>query len=402
MKPELHLFIIWSKARYIEDKVLKDIRHNFEVVDLFDLRWSRSLFSNNLSRFYGETLPVGSHKERHCGIEPFRVVIVNDMHPVYDERETSKGLKRVNVNLFDAKSRYRSWSGGGHKIHATNDPKETHHDLAMLLGMDAQVYFDGDIGQTEMRCIDRDIVGSDGWRSISELFYVLNHTITYVVLRNFESLPDNYTMETHGDIDLLVDRFKEIIHITNATKVYKARYRVHHRVKIGDEFVRFDFRYVGDNYYDELWEKKILERRKIHVEGFYIPTTKDYFYSLLYHGLVHKRFLANDYRERLVGLASEIDLQGIDLDFFERADAAKKLLNDYLKQQGYTITEPEDLSVYFNEEIVGRKRMSFQRRTYMDIKKLIRKLKHPIGLIKTAIRKIRDIIMRLKVKTIGH
>ena len=402
MKPELHLFIIWSKSRYIEGRILKDIKHNFEVVDLCEVSWSNHNFSNNLSRFYGENLPSGSHKERHCGRGPFILVVVRDMRPVYEKRDTSKGVKTVNVNLFDAKSRYRSWSGGGHRVHATNDLRETYHDLTLLFGMDAQAYFRGDINHIEMRRIDRDLVGSDGWNSIEEIFYILNNTINYVVLRNFESLPHNYTMKSHDDIDLLVDNYKEIIHIANATKVFRTRYRVHHQVKIKKEYIRFDFRYVGDNYYDEPWEKEILERRRIHPEGFYIPSTEDYFFSLLYHGLVHKRMLGYDYRKRLVSLAFDIDMTGVDLELFDRSKTVKRLLNDYLERRGYSFTEPTDLSVYYNEEIVGRKRMSFQRRTIMDIKKLLRPLKNPIRLIKVLLLKLRELILRLKVKTIGN
>lgn len=402
MKPEYHLFIIWPKARYIEDKIIEDIKYKFDVVDLCEIYWSKHNFSNNLTRFYGEKLPDGSHKERHCGRGPFILVVVKDMNPTYEKRDTSKGVKFVNVNLFDAKSIYRKWTGGGHRIHATNSPDETKHDLVLLFGMDAEKYYSDDIANLYIRNFKQDLVGADGWKSIDELFYVLNNTINYVVLRNFECLPDNYTMKSHGDIDLLVNSYNEITYIANATKVFRSKYRVHHKVKVGENDILFDFRHIGDNYYDEPWEKDILERRRISPRGVYVPASEDYFFSLLYHGLVHKPEIGQDYRERLINLAPKIGVESIDMELFRNTDALKTLLIDYLARHGYSFTEPDDLSVYYNEKIVGKRRMSFQRRIIMEIKNVLRPLKDPVRLTKDVIIWLYESIMQLKLKTIGR
>ena len=40
------------------------------------------------------------------------------------------------------------------------------------------------------------IVGVDGWKDLDQLFYVLNNTVDYVILRNFEDylIPLKITM----------------------------------------------------------------------------------------------------------------------------------------------------------------------------------------------------------------
>ena len=43
-------------------------------------------------------------------------------------------LIKYIINTFDAKQTYRTWTGGGNHIHASNTPEESEHDLVLLLG----------------------------------------------------------------------------------------------------------------------------------------------------------------------------------------------------------------------------------------------------------------------------
>ena len=49
-------------------------------------------------------------------------------------------MERVNVNIFSCKEKFRALTGGGHKIHSTNTPLETDHDLTLLLGINYNDY----------------------------------------------------------------------------------------------------------------------------------------------------------------------------------------------------------------------------------------------------------------------
>ena len=67
MKEELHLFIIWENGREKQKEILEDINKSFEIIKIYEVKWDKEEFSNNLSRFYGTNLPKGSRKELHCG-----------------------------------------------------------------------------------------------------------------------------------------------------------------------------------------------------------------------------------------------------------------------------------------------------------------------------------------------
>lgn len=352
MTSELYLFIIWKNAESQKQRIIHDISRKFEIRDIYEIRWSEERFSENMSRFYGQKLPPGSSKEMHCGVGPFIVVVVSDNSPVYEFRYTTGGQMSVNANIFDAKFLYRQWTGGGHKIHATNMPRETDHDLTLILGVNIIDYlrewkrkkWDG-----ETRIIERDLTGAGGWESIARLFYALNASIDYVVLRNFECLPKAYNMEGHGDIDLLVSNYKEARWITNAKSVFKEPNRVYNHIRIDGKNVPFDFRFVGDNYYDERWERKILKDRVLESNCFYRPNDKDYFYSLLYHAMVHKFKISSDYIEKLTVLAEIANIENFNPTMFSDTYALKDFLYSYMKSKNFKYVKPNDLSVYYKE-----------------------------------------------------
>jgi len=342
---ELHLFIIWEKARDKEEIIKQKIVQRLEIVDIYDVKWSQKKFSENLTRFYGENLPDGSNKEKHIGSGEFLLVIVMDHNPNYHYRDTSKGKKLVNINIFDLKQELREITGGGHKIHSTNSLFETNHDLCLLLRSSVSDYvgniksFDGVI-----KNIEKDLVGCNGWDSLEQFFYVLNNTTNYVVLRNFECLPEKPYEEEHGDIDILCDNIVDIRYITNAKKIFPQDHRVHYSVKINQQEIKFDFRFVGDNYYDANFQSNILKNKILHRGIFYKPSDSDYFYSLIYHASIHKGSISEDYFNKIKVVAGKYDQQ---IKINDRL-SIYKILEEYIKDSDYVVTKPKDCSVYFN------------------------------------------------------
>src|SRR5690242_8657391 len=108
--------------------------------------------------------------------------------------------------------------------------------------------------------------------SIRQFFSYLNDiNFKYVVLRNWENLPNDCHLGEHSDLDLLVydfDHFFEVF--PQAEKIY-ALPRVRVRIPIAESFLYVDVRYVGDDYYPESFEKSILENREWFERGFYTP-----------------------------------------------------------------------------------------------------------------------------------
>ena len=104
-----------------EDRILADISRHVEIVAKVELAWPGDA-TECFGRFYGAKLQAAAGKTAQCGGGPFLLVVVRDAKPRYGWRETSRGSELVNLRMFAMKSRYRAWTGGGHKVHTTNSP----------------------------------------------------------------------------------------------------------------------------------------------------------------------------------------------------------------------------------------------------------------------------------------
>ncbi|MBD90752.1 MAG: hypothetical protein CL940_10465 [Deltaproteobacteria bacterium] len=345
---EFHLFIIWENAGHELEAILEILDEDLDLLRVTQVTWSEARFSENLTRFYGENLPRGSFKERECGRGPFHVALVRDPSPEYGEREATSGLCRVNTRCFDAKARCRSLTGGGFLIHGTNNPVEANHDCAMLFGVSIAEHLGPDPAPWDgvINTIARDVSGSDGWANLEDLFRVLNAAARYVVLRNFEGLPHQAGPPGHEDIDLLTDDTTRILHVLGAKRARPEPYRVLHTVRVAGQHLLFDFRCVGDGYYDARWEADILDRRVLDANGFYRPCDEDHFAALLYHATVHKVSVSDEYFRRVSRLGQDL---GIAVGAHDVA-SLRSVLHAWLEDASYEVCEPLDLSVVYNRD----------------------------------------------------
>jgi hypothetical protein len=382
---EIHLIIIWSEGLHKRDDIIKDISNKLDILEVCNVTWSKNKFSENLSRFYGENLPKNSNKEIHCGSDTFTCIIVRDSSPKYDIRKTSKGSKIVNINLFDMKKNYRIWTGGGHKIHASDNTEESKLQLVLLFNKHYADYQKKMIGSYEELTYKKDLIGSDGWKSLDEVFYVLNEALNYVVLRNFDNL-DEELNALHPDIDLLTENIKLAANVLNGVKTTSKAYRVQYSVLINKKLINFDLRWVGDNYYCSKWERAILKDRVLFV-NFYIPSSQDYFYSLLYHAYIHKREVSFDYILKLIELSKPLDINLTKKSFIE--NNTLNFLINFMDKKNYEFSDPKDLTVYYNY-------LPLSRNSILNIstKRHIKNnyLKFRSGIKKYINRKIRKII----------
>jgi hypothetical protein len=362
MEHETHLFIIWKNARYKQKEILQEIGEKLRIVEAYDLEWTDKYFSSNMTRFYGQKLPNRSFKEKHCGKGAFLLVICEDKAPKYSERDTiSRDIESVNTNIFDLKQKFRNLTGGGHKIHATNNPIETDHDLTLLLGVNVKDY---DIASRatwneDIISLERDLDGHEAWDSLEQLFYVMNACEEYVVLRNFEGLPDQATLQGHDDIDFLVKNYDNVAFLLNGEKVFNKKYRVHFELTVANKKVLCDIRAIGDNYYTLPWQLSILNTRKL-LRGFYVPENQNHIYSVLYHALVQKKSIAENYKEILenvFGTSCAITLE-------------TKLFN-YMQSHDYNFVEPKDLTVFYNRDEKSITRKCFY--SYLDFKYFVKR-----------------------------
>ncbi|WP_420603500.1 hypothetical protein [Flagellimonas sp.] len=378
---EAHVFIVWSKGLDQRKRIIKDIEQRFEIVQCIDTTWSKSKFSENLSRFYGENLPKNSSKEKHCGTDTFLSVIIWDNNPVYELRETSKGIKPVNINMFDAKQLYRDWTGGGHKIHGSDNVTESRSNMYLLFGIKYE-----DILNVEEKNIQRnyegDLVGAHGWDSLGQIFEAFNELTNYVVLRNFANIEDELN-NLHPDIDVLTDNKRLVADVSNGKPTYKDKRRVQHLVMVNGQKVFFDFRFVGDGYYDYKWQQQILTTRVVY-KNMFVPNGKNHFFSLMYHAFLHKEKLISDYVVKLISHSKELDLNYNNRSFLDFA--VLKDLNSFMMTNNYDYVEPRDLTVFYNTKliepfkdiVITTDRQNYER--VRDVKKFIKKVLKKLGI----------------------
>lgn len=134
LTPELHLLILWAKARHAERRILADISKHVEIVWKGELQFEGDP-ALAYRRFYGPALPDERRKLATCGAGAFLVVVVRDSAPRYEISDDS-GRKPAlcNLTMLGMKMRYRKWTGSGHRVHGTLSPMEFARDIAILTG----------------------------------------------------------------------------------------------------------------------------------------------------------------------------------------------------------------------------------------------------------------------------
>lgn len=345
-KSRLYLFIIWEKSRNKTELILEDLGKKFVIRDVYEVKWSKENFLSNLKRFYGQSLPDAQQKAELCGTGPFLLIIVSDPHPEFVEAKITFERDLVNINIHDSKVKYRKWIGKDFTIHSSVSENETDHNLTLLLGRNTHD-LEKELPEKwtgSIKDLESDLTGHDGWQDMKQLLYVLNGTTNYVILRNFEGMPYEFD---YRDIDLLAEDEK-LAYIINKDFSPFSNSRSF-ETKVGDKMVMFNPNYLGDHYYDIKWEKDILKRRIFHPNGFYVPNKDDYFYTLLYHVIFHKRVISDKYKKMLSNFAKEFEINEVTEMTFNDFNKSKKFLEKYMSKMSYRNSSTIQYKVKHNE-----------------------------------------------------
>lgn len=153
-----YLFIIWNKALWCKDKILKDLESSFEIINEITINWNKNHYEDNMKALYGRKLGPVEDKILPCGKGPFSLIIVKDNNPTFEERKMFDGYETVNSKIYDKKELYRKWTAGSHRIHSTDTKEELEHDLVILFGND----YDNIIYLTnELKLDTKGVIGFD-------------------------------------------------------------------------------------------------------------------------------------------------------------------------------------------------------------------------------------------------
>jgi hypothetical protein len=353
---EIHVFLLWSNALPKADRILADIRSRFTVLDVISVEWSREKFATNLTRFYGQTLPPGSEKELHCGADPFLVVVVEDLRPNYALRKTLRGKVVLNARMFDAKRRYRRWTGRGHRVHATVNPREADKDLFLLLGRRADFYRSGprQSGHDAPTSLQRDLTGADGWQSRPQLLAALETVTGCVVIGATAAVP---TRDAEG-LRLLVDNVWWAARIANGSRQSDTA----QRVQVAGRELSLVLSEVGDGSLDPTWQHVLFSTAVRDRDGVLVPRPLDRFYLALHDIVTNGLELERERQQALVRLAQELSLPPGD---YTNSGAASAALNAYLTQ----LEAPPDEA---REAIAGSGRI-------LPLTRLLRRVAGPAG-----------------------
>lgn len=164
MNSELHLFVLWEKARRVEARVLEDLgrQTNIEVIGKWEFAFPGPA-AEAYPAFYGRKKPLdGRLKARKCGGGPFLLIVVRNLNPSYGSRwARDEKYYIANELMYDLKARYREWAGRKHRIHGTTSVKEFARDIFILTGHTADEWERGVPDDIRLN-----IPACAGWRQI--------------------------------------------------------------------------------------------------------------------------------------------------------------------------------------------------------------------------------------------
>jgi len=350
-EPEVGLAVVWAADQKARDRVLHEARTLAGVRRVQVVRWTPALVAANCERFHRPALRPPEHGGEAA---PLLVLTL--------DRPAAGAATALRASAARGASVYESASGAA-----------AARDLMLLLGVDPGTQLRGGTdGRVEE--VHRDLTGATGWSSGGELFHVLNHTVRYVVLRNFEEMPGSLHVDTHADVDVLSDDYPEMARILNARRHVRCIPRAGgpHWVSIAGTDVWFDLRFVGDGYYDSRWARALLDRRVWNANGFFTPCPEDYFESLAYHTVVHKRAFAADYGPRLAALARAMGRSSEEAEALHDPVRVKGEVDAILARRGFRYCRPRDVNVFYNFEAIGHRWPRFRRKVAGVTRKLQR------------------------------
>jgi hypothetical protein len=343
---ELGLIAIWPNHLHHAQSIVSELEEKFTIIEIYDIQWSKKNLYQNFYRFYGDRLSTKSIKEKAIVESEFRLVIFKDSQPKHAFRPTARGIEKVNTNFFDLKKSFRREFKTRFGIHGSNDETETSRDLSLLLGINAQDYKKNirNKWSGEVKKINRDVTGINGWDSLKQFFYFMNDIEPYVLLTNFDNFIPN--LSSGKDIDIMVLNQKKFSLFANAIKISKGLERVNYQILVNSQPVDLDLRYVGDGYFDIHWQKECIKNRVKHSKGFYVMSEINQYYTLLYHALIHKNNIPKKYQTF----------------FTVKEEELKVKLYEFMYKNTYHMTEPKDITTYFNKSNGGDIKFSRPRR----------------------------------------
>jgi hypothetical protein len=351
LRGDFHLFCIWEAARRLEKSIIGEIGRKFRHIAQIEIEWSKDRVEENFQRLYRAVGLGPNRKHETVGRGPFLCLIVEDTEPEYVHCITPSGkFELCNRKIVEQKKLIRDWLGG-YLIHSTVNPYEFTEQVHLLLPRDAaQNIFATGCYVPPNRRLTRDLTGAGGWESFEALFEHLTSTTNYVMLRNFEWIPDGYP---GNDIDLLCYDPAAVLSSINGLQSKIDSRAAQCRIVVSGKRIPVDISFVGDGYYDSAWQKDILDSSVLYNNLVRTPRVDHLFFSLLYHATFQKHNISEKYVTRLEELGDQLKLPRKVIEMVKKEKSAVSLIRSFLSSSGYCFYTPLDPDVYTNRTAVS-------------------------------------------------
>lgn len=327
MNNNIHSIIVWTKNKDNFISILQSI-DEYETHNDVNINWNEDFLQINQNRLLNIFCNV-IYDNADLSKTPF---IFN----IKTKNTTKSRLIRVKgrfqkVNSFLEKIIINSKNS----ILFTSNYKEHLEFNYLLFGntLENEIIFRKDFSLTT------DIlIGQNQWESIEQLTLSLNKTCNWLIIRNYETIIDNVGFGPNDDIDLLCENQKKLVAILNANK--RIGGRCSYEVIVDNQIIPLDIRFVGDKYFDPIWERDMLSRKKF-VKNIPVLSDLDYFYSLIYHIKLQKFFIKEIYIERLELLSKNLSIE-TPPNFIKDDEYCSLLINGFLNEKNYYYTYTDD------------------------------------------------------------
>jgi hypothetical protein len=211
--------------------------------------------------------------------------------------------------MFDAKARYRGWTGG-HRVHNSTDQQEADRDLFVLLGRRREEFeglspnsWDG-----AFRRVVRDPTGTDGWRSLEELLTAVDLTLPYVLLPD----PDRSFTRVRLLVEASFEAWGVEWLLAAPQDVPLAERGPEYPFVLEGRDALLELHYIGDGDMPSAWQEQLLLDRVRRADGTWVlPPTQEY-YALLHAALSRPELAGEQTAQRLADAARAIGVPEID------------------------------------------------------------------------------------------
>ena len=336
---EIHTIIAWdSKNKNLVDTYLKNLPINIEILDKSVITLSKKE-QDNLA------LSIYTTKNNNRVVNnAIYLIVVKDASPIYSLEKATSCWQILNKNMKKIKEEMRLMIGGSknsyRSIHTSYNQEEA---LFVLKPLKYDHY-----------------VKRITFNNFKQFFDHLNkHSkLKYLVQRSFHEIEYSHEyFNEKNDIDILVNDYYYFKALTGARGVNRKNMRendngwnIQSRINIGGVEIKFDIRFVGDDYFDSNWELDMLNKRicKTLKENIIIniPNNLDELYSLIYHIIIQKH---NSHKSKHITRVKELlKICNIsDVLNFNNSRNIRRFLDTFMNKNNYKYKKPYDKNVGF-------------------------------------------------------